>query len=333
MQQQKIDIYPHILPLKYKEALYKKAKGAFYLEDVDDATPTLFDLDSRFRIMDKYEGLVQVLTLASPPLESAVNPQDADELARLANDEMAELVLKYPDRFAAAVACLPMNDIGAALKEADRAIKELNFKGVQIYTPTNGKPLDRPEFMPLYEKMAQYDLPIWIHPARGRNTPDYETEDHSKYWIFSMFGWPYETTAAMTRLVFSGVLERYPNLKFITHHSGGMLPFFAERMAGGQDYAEICLKAKYKQALSKPPIEYFRMFYADTAIYGHTPGLMCAYDFFGTDHLVFATDMPYDCEGGERYTRDTISSIERMDVTGSDKEKIFADNAKRLLKL
>ncbi len=327
----KIDIYPHFLPTRYKEELYRKAKEGFYLRDVNEATPTLWDLDIRFRIMDKYEGLKQVLTVASPPIEDVVNPEDAAELSALANDEMAELVAKYPDRFAAAVACLPMNSLDAAMKETDRAIKELGFKGVQIYTPTNDKPLDLPEFIPLYEKMAYYDLPIWIHPCRGRSTPDYKTEDHSRYWIFSMFGWPYETTAAMTRLVFSGVLQKYPSLKFITHHCGGMIPFFAERISGGQDYAEVCLKAKFKQRLSRPPIEYYRMFYADTAIYGHTPGLMCGYSFFGPEHLVFGTDMPYDSENGDRYTRDTIDAIERMDITTAEKIMIYEGNTKRLL--
>jgi len=329
----KIDIYPHILPVKYKEALYRKVSGSFYLRDVNDATPTLWDLDARFRIMDGYEGLMQVLTVASPPIEEAVGAKEAEELSKIANDEMAKLVNKYPDRFPAAVACLPMNDMDAALKEAERTIKGLGFKGVQVYTPTNDKPLDVKELMPLYEKMALYDLPIWIHPSRGRTTPDYRTEDHSKYWIFSMFGWPYETTAAMTRLVFSGVLQKYPNLKFITHHCGGMIPFFVERIIGGQDYAEVCLKAKFKQGLTKPPIEYFRMFYADTAIYGHTPGLMCGYSFFGPKHLLFGTDMPYDSEDGNRYTRDTIASIERMEIPNSEKTMIFEGNAKRLLHL
>lgn len=219
------------------------------------------------------------------------------------------------------------------LKEIDRAIKELHFKGVQIYTPTNDKPLDQPEFMPLYEKMAQYDLPIWVHPQRDRDFSDYRSENHSRYWIFSMFGWPYETTAAMTRLVFSGVLEKYPHLKFITHHCGGMIPYFAQRMEGGQDYAEVCLKAKFKRSLSKPPVEYYRTFYADTAIYGNSAGLLCGYAFFGAEHLLFGTDMPYDSEGGDRYIRQTIDAIEEMQIPDLDKNKIFEGNATRLLHL
>jgi len=185
--------------------------------------------------MDNHEGLRQVLTITAPPLEIVARPRDAVELAKLGNDELAELVAKYPDRFAAGVACLPMNDIDAALKEAERAIEALNMKGVQIYTPCNGKALDSREFLPLYEMMAKYDLPIWLHPTRGRDTPDYQGESHSKYWIFHSIGWPYETTAAMVRLVSSGILERYPSLKIITHHCGGMVPYFGQRIAAMAD--------------------------------------------------------------------------------------------------
>ena len=132
----KIDIFPHILPIKYRDALHKKAEFG-PLINLHNAIPTLWDLDHRFRIMDKFDGLMQVLTITSPPMENIPNEQTAIDLARLANDEMAELVLKYPDRFAAAVASLPMNDMDAALDETDRAIKDLNLRGVQIFTPIN----------------------------------------------------------------------------------------------------------------------------------------------------------------------------------------------------
>ena len=328
-----IDIFPHILPIKYKEALYKIAPSGFYIKDVIETLPTLFDLDHRFRIMDKFEGLVQVLTLSAPPIEGIADPEKAVDLAKLANDEMAELVLKYPDRFTAAVASLPMNNMDAALKEVDRAINDLKFRGVQVNTPTNDKPLDSPEFMPLYEKMSQHDLPIWIHPQRSADYADYKTEKRSRYMIFHIFGWPYETAAAMTRLVFSGVLEKYPNLKIITHHCGGMVPCLEQRIIGAYDHAEILRGAKYQQGLTKSPIEYYKMFYYDTSIYGSTPGLMCAYAFCGADHMLFASDMPYDSEFGERYTRQTIHSIEQMNISDSEKKKIFEDNARELLRL
>lgn len=329
----KIDVFPHILPKKYKEALYKIAPSGFYIQDVIETLPTLFDLEHRFRIMDKFKGLMQVLTLSSPPVEGIADSEKAVDLAKLANDEMAELVLKYPDRFAAAVACLPMNNMDATLKEVDRAINDLKFRGVQINTPINDKPLDSPEFMPLYEKMAKYNLPIWIHPERPSDFTDYRTEKRSKYMIFHIFGWPYETAAAMTRLVFSGVLEKHPNLKFITHHCGSMVPYMEQRITGAYDHAEMLRGAKYKQGLTKSPIEYFKMFYNDTAIYGSTPGLMCAYAFCGADHILFATDFPYDSQYGERYIRQTIQSIEQMDISDLEKKMIFEDNARKLLRL
>lgn len=329
----KIDIFSHILPPKYAEALYKKAKPCFYIE-LDKARPVLSDLDQRFRIMDKFEGLTQVLTPGIPPLEYVVNPNDAAELAKIANDEMAEVVAKYPDRFIAAVACLPMNNIDYALRETDRAIKELNFKGVLIYSSINRKPLDRPEFLGLYQKMAEYDLPIWIHPIKDRIIPDYPGEKVSKYRLFTSFGWPYETTLAMARLVFSGVLERYPTVKFVTHHCGGMVPYFDKRIALRKTHdADTSMKPEHVEELSKHPMEYFRKFYADTSTVGSTPTLMCGYSFFGSDNLLFGSDMPYGTEGGEPGLRQVISSIESMGIPRSDKEKIFESNARRILHL
>ncbi|MFC2021090.1 amidohydrolase family protein [Chloroflexota bacterium] len=332
----KIDIFTHIIPPKYKEALHRKTDRRFYNENWDKVikgTPALSDLDNRFRVLERYDGLSQVLTTASPALEESASPENAIYLAKLANDEMAELTVKYPDKFVAAVACLPINDMDAALIEADRAINDLKFRGVQLYTPANGKALDSPEFLPLYEKMSRYDLPIWIHPARGRNVPDYSFEDHSRYYMYQMFGWPYETTTAMVRLVFSGVMDKYPGIKFITHHCGAMIPYFSERLVIGQDYAEDNLKAKWKQALSKPPIDYFRMFYADTALNGNAAALTCGYAFFGAEHLVFATDFPYDNENGERFTREVIKSVESMDIPSEHRDMIYQGNARRLLHL
>jgi len=276
-------------------------------------------MDDRFPMMEGYEGLRQVITVTQPPLEMVVDVKNAVELARLANDEMAELIMKYPDRFIAAVACLPMNDIDATLREADRAIRDLKFKGVQIYTPTNGKPIDGPEFMELYDMMSKHDLPIWIHPTRESSFPDYIGEDYSKYNLFMIIGWPYETTVGMARLVFSGVFDKYPNIKFITHHCGAMVPFFARRMCG-----------LASQQLSKPSDDDFKMFYVDTAIQGSIPIILCSYAFYGDEHILFGTDMPY---GGDEMHSNTIKSIETIDIPETSRKKIFSENAKKLLHL
>lgn len=328
----KIDIFPHILPVKYKEAFQKVNKSEVFIK-MHNIIPTLSDLDYRFRIMDEYDDLMQVLTLSSPPVENFADPKQSASLSKLANDEMAELVVKYPDRFAAAVACLPMNDMNAALDEVDRAINDLHFRGVQIFTPINDKPLDSAEFLPLYEKMSQYDLPIWIHPQREMDYPDYRTEKTSKYAVHSMLGWVYETSSAMVRLVLSGILEKYANLKFIVHHGGAMIPFLNRRVASFIDFSATRLKNNILEHISDPPIDYFKMFYADTAIYGNTAGLMCSYDFFGAQHLLFGTDMPYDSQFGLTFTGETIKSIGQMAISDAEKRMIFEDNARGLLHL
>jgi aminocarboxymuconate-semialdehyde decarboxylase len=328
----KVDIFNHILPKKYKDALDKAAPG-YEQKPINDALPTQWDMDHRFRIMDKYEGLVQVLTLSRPPIEEVVpDPKVAMELTRIGNDEIAELVFKYPDRFAAGVSALAMNDLDGSLKELERCITELKFKGVQLYTDFCGKPMDSPEFMPIYEMMAHYNLPIWIHPTTGITAAEYKTEKKPKYITTHLFGWPYETTMAMSRLVFSGVLDRWPNLKVITHHAGGMIPFYEYRITGFLDEGQR-RKGKLPYQLTRAPIEYYKMFYTDTAIYGSTPGLMLARQFFGTDHLMFGTDFPFSGWYGERVTKQTIASIEDMEIPEEEKKKIFVDNARKLMRL
>ena len=325
----KIDIFAHILPSKYLEAV----KGLSLINpDYVNGTRTLSDLDARFRIMDKYDEYVQVLTIPGFHRIITEGEKKAVELAKMVNDEIAELVLKYPDRFVAGVASLPLNNMDEALKEADRAINELRFRGIEIWA-TNEKPLDMPEFMPLYEEMCRHNLPIWIHPMRIPSVPDYINETESKYGINSLFGWVYETTTAMTRLVFGQVLQKYPDIKFITHHSGAMVPFFADRIVSHYDNYEMIWGKTYKRGLKKHPIDYFRMFYNDTAVNGSTAALTCAYAFFGAERLLFATDMPFDSQLGDASIRETIRSIEEMEIPDSEKKKIFEDNARKLMRL
>ena len=315
---EKIDVFTHISTLKYEEALYKKARETVHKE-INARYPALVDLDERFRMMDKFAGLKQVITIVQPSLEGVVDAKDAIDLARLANDEMAELVIRYPDRFVAAAACLPMNDMDASLSEAERAIKELDMKGVQIFTPAGHKPLDRPEFMPLYALMSENGLPIWIHPTREKTVPDYTDEVESMYDIYLTLGWPYETSKAMARLVFSGVFDKYPNIKFITHHLGAMIPFFVPRL----------VRAK-RDWLQRPPEQYFKMFYGDTAVGGHIPSLVCGHAYFGDEHVLFGTDAPFN---GEINIESAIKAVESLQISDVAKQKIFADNAKELLGL
>jgi aminocarboxymuconate-semialdehyde decarboxylase len=329
----KIDVFTHVMLPKYKNAFYKYSDKFETERKFMERRITLTDHDERIRILDQYEDLVQVLSVNLPPLEEVVHPKEAAELARIANDEMAEWVAKYPKKYMTAIANLPLNNIDASIKEAERAIKKLKFKGIQIFTSIQGKPLGSEEFIPLYQMMADFDLPIWIHPLRRSSTPDYPVEKSSFHQIFSVFGWPYETTMAMTRLVFAGIFEKFPKIKFITHHCGGMIPYFADRIVVHYNNGLERLGQKNFPGMTKHPIEYFKMFYNDTALNGSTSGLMCAYHFFGEDHLIFGTDMPYDIENGGVSIRQTIGAIEGMDIPESSKKKIYEDNARNLMHL
>ena len=330
-----VDVYCHILPAGYQSMLEKKItnrdmslNSARYAQTV----PTLVDLETRFRVMDEADEYIQVISVASPPVYSIATPEVAAELCRAANDELAELVLKYPHRFAAGIATLPMNDIDAALNEAQRAIRDLRLRGIELYTDINGQPLDAPQFMPLYEMMADLDRPIFIHPLREMTIPDYAGEKNSRYRVWTKLGWPYATALAMTRLVYGGVLEKWPELKIVTHHCGGLIPFLAGRIDWNDDFNEMCMGHRDIN-LKEKALNYYRRFYYDTAVNGHTAALQCGREFAGIDRMVFATDMPFDNQQGRRLIRDTVASVEQMGLNEEEKAKVYRNNAINLLRL
>jgi len=332
----KIDIYAHVLPQRTMEAIRESVPQASRTYEWFVAhTPSLTDIDARLRVIDPFEEYQQVLTMVAPPLEPLVEAKVLTDLVRLANEEMADLVARYPDRFVAFVAALPLSDIEASLKETDRAIKHLGARGVQLFTNINGVPLDEPRFLPIFEKMAEYDLPIWVHPFRSPRMSDYPTEPRSLYFAWRIFGWPYETTVSLTRLVFAGYLKRFPNLKIIAHHAGGLLPYLGERAR--DHYDEVLLWEEemqpIKQALGKHPVEYLRMVYGDTALNGSQPALACALAFLGSERLLFGSDFPFDIKLGAKVIASTIRSVEGLPIEAAAREEIFSGNAARLLKL
>jgi aminocarboxymuconate-semialdehyde decarboxylase len=247
---------------------------------------------------------------------------------------MAELVRSRPDTFLGFVAGLPMNDVDAALAEIDRAVHELGALGIQIYTHVNGLPLDDRRFEPVFARMAQLDRAIWVHPARNSSWPDYPTERKSRYEVWWLFGWPYDTSACMARLVFSGVFTRHPRLKVITHHAGGMVPFFSGRVGPGMDSFGARTPEEERELveteLDGRPIDAFHRFFADTAVFGAPHALRCAYEFFGAEHMFFASDMPFDPVQGT-FIRDTIADVEALDISGAERQRIYEGNARELL--
>src|SRR5215470_12559601 len=332
----KIDIFNHIFPKKFFDKYINAGQGGKDIGKRVSNIQTIVDVDSRFRILDEFGDYVQVITLPLPPVETLAGPDKSPELAREGNDGLAELVKKH-DRFLGFVASLPMNNPAAAEKEMTRALDELGAFGIQVYTNAAGKPLDAPEFLPLFEEAARRDVPIWIHPARGADAADYRSETKSRYEIWWTFGWPYETSVAMARLVFSGYFDRFPNLKIITHHMGAMIPYFEGRVGHGWDQlGKRSSDEDYEtllRSMNKRPIDYFKMFYADTALFGSYAGTKCGLEFFGVDQVLFASDAPFDPEGGTLYTRETIEVIDRLDITEDERDRIYRRNAERLFKL
>lgn len=332
----KIDLFNHFFPKRFYEEYIMKGSGGKDIGKRVQNVPTIADLDARFRVMDEFDDYCQLLSMPAPTLESMAGPDQSPVLARVANDGLAELVAKYPSRFIGFVASLPMNNPEASVKEMNRAVTELGAQGVQIFTNVNGKPLDAPEFLPLFEEAARRDITIWMHPARGANFTDYLAEEKSKYEIWWAFGWPYETSAAMARIVFSGLLDRFPKLKIITHHMGGMIPFFEGRVGYGWDVLGSRTSdvdyVSLLHSMKKRPLDYFRMFYADSALFGALPATKCGIDFFGLDHVVFASDVPFEPAPG-LYIRETIRCIESLELSREDKNRIYEGNARRLLKL
>jgi len=333
----KIDVFNHIFPKSYVDRMTELAGT---MKDVGKrvrGVPMLFDLDVRFEIMDQHPDYQQILSIATPPVDAYANAKDAIDLAQRGNDGMAELVQKYPQRFPGFIASLPMNDVDAAMRELERSMGALNARGIQICSNVQGRPLDLPEFQPIFAAMAAYDLPIWLHPYRSADMADYATEDRSLYEIWWTLGWPYESSVAMSRLVFSGIFDRYPDLKIITHHMGGMIPYFEGRIGPGLDQLGARTSdrdyTKLRKEMKKRPFDYFKMFYADTALFGAFDPTVCGLKFFGVDQVLFASDAPFDPEGGRQYIRETIKVIDRLPITEAEREQIYWRNAVRLLKL
>jgi predicted TIM-barrel fold metal-dependent hydrolase len=327
-----VDIYTHIFPERFFQELERGSPKLGNMGKRLRSVRKLFDLDMRFRDMDEIgTDYRQIISLPNPPLEDIAEGAVANNLAKVANDSMAELVAQHPKRFPAFAAAVNMNDVDFSIREAERAIK-MGARGVQTFTNITGHPLDEPRFRPFFNAMAAHDLPIWIHPARTSAIADYASEERSRFEMWWCFGWPYETTVAMCRLVFDGVYDRHPKLKIITHHlGGGMIPFFDGRIGAGmevlgqrtvdEDHSEVL------SSLKRPHLEYFKEFYADTAMFGGTYGLPCGLEFFGSDKVVFASDAPL--AGIPMH----IKALDGLNLDAATYQKIVHGNAEKLLNM
>ncbi|MCL2409587.1 MAG: amidohydrolase family protein [Oscillospiraceae bacterium] len=300
-----VDMAAHILTPNFAEK-YAKLVPAIG-ERIEMRTPAVADLEIRMRLMSRYPRVLQVLTMANLPLERYVEKSaDAVELAKIGNDDFAEIVLRYPDKFMGAAAILPMNDVDAACKEAERAIKECGLQGIQLYTRINDVPVADPQFRPIFKLMDDFGLPIWIHPTLN---PQLDNDN-------DLLTWEFEISSCMHKLVVSGIFKEFPDIKIIMHHAGAMIPFNTGRVQYTLNLYPLPFKG-----LS----EDFKKFYVDTAIYGNTTGLMDSYAFFGADRMLFGTDAPLGPKWG--MIEGTIESIDRMDIPEDEKRMIYKQNA------
>ena len=325
-----IDAFNHFFPMGFFERI-----GTQDLGKRMRGIPAIYDIEKRLRIVESFDGYAQVLSLAMA-VEAVAGPEASPELARIANDGLAEIVAKYPHHFVGYVASLPLNAPEAAAKEAERVL-QAGANGLQIYSNVSGLPLDDERFTPIFEIGHRFDKPFLLHPARGPNIADYRNEQRSRYEIWTILGWPFDTSVAMARLVFSGITTRLRGLKILVHHLGAMIPFFEARIGEGWDQLGTRTSDEdYRPVLAmlgRRPVDCFRDFYGDTALCGSRAGIVCGLDFFGADHVLFASDSPFDPEGGPRWIRTTIDILDKLEMPEEARAKICFRNAEKLFGL
>jgi predicted TIM-barrel fold metal-dependent hydrolase len=331
-----IDAFNHFFPSRFFAGLIETPAAAKDMGKRVRGIPALYDLDERRRVVDQFRDYSQILSLGMPAIDRLWGPESAPEWARVGNDGLAEIAAKDPDRFPGYAASLPMNAPDAAAKEVERVAAN-GANAIQLHTNVDGAPLDEERFLPVFEAIEKSGRPILLHPIRTREMADYRTETKSKYEICSVIGWPFETGAALARLVFSGVIDRFPGLKIITHHLGGIIPYFEGRVAhswdqlgartSDEDYSLVLKRLK------KRPYDYFKEFYGDTALAGARAPTICGISFFTPERVLFASDCPFDPEKGPGYIRATIAVMESLDLPTDDLEKICHGNAERMFGL
>ena len=324
-----IDAYAHVFPMRLIEALGEVSPSA-ELKALRDQSPFLYDDELRLRYMDANGFDIQVLVLARPPVWLGMERPDIHRMTRVANDSIAEFAARHPDRFIG-VGVIPVVD-DVMMEEFERVHAELDLKGVLIFSNIEGKPVDDPSMWPLYERAAAVDLPIWIHPQHANLYP----------WIGRdvldrTLAWPFDTSLAMARLVYGGVFEKYPGIRFMTHHMGAMIPYFAARIDAfarttAPEYARLGIGGAAGPQLTGSAIDHFRRFYNDSISNGSVEALSMATRFFGVEHILFGTDFPFGPEDGS-WAVDELRAVREAPLSSDDRELILHGNAERFLGL
>ncbi len=323
-----IDFHCHLYPEEYLKKL-EASKGDVRIETNDKGekiilsmgsragpvTEEFFDAEIRVDRMKQNRVDMQILSTPHPGVDR-FSPAESAEMSRVINDGLAKVVNKHPKHFQA-LAMLPLIDTQLALKELDRAVLDLGLKGMCTLTNVAGKTLDSDFLLPVYERAQSLGIPIFIHP-----TTPLGAQVMQEWRLAIILGFEFDIMLSATRLAYSGVLERFPELHFVISHLGAGLPFLAGRIDRGYHDPTCGIKTK------KPTSEYLKDLYCDTVSF-YQPALMMAYHFYGPDRMVLGSDFPLligDLPGA-------VPSIEAMDISKEEKEKILGGNVKRLLNL
>ena len=323
-----IDFHNHYYPPAYLDALRSgpsavkittDAEGnpcLHYPGDYNVAVPGHRDIEYRERVLSEQGIDVQVLTLTTPGTHIET-PSTAARLASLVNDIFAEVRTTRPGRFTA-LATLPLNDPRASVAEFERATRQLGLSGAMLFSNVNGVALADPRFWPLYETANDQAAVLYIHPTNPINV-----EAMTEYWLMPLTGFLFDTTLAAAHLVFSGVIERFPRIRWALCHLGGTIPYLVERLDRGFHAFEDCRKH-----IGKPPSEYLRNFYYDTVNF-NPRAIELAIAFAGVDHILAGSDYPHQIGSIPKM----LESIRALEISDAEKAAILGGNAARLLGL
>ena len=323
-----IDFHNHYYPPEYVEAL-KQARSVVrvtydadgnpcvhYPGDYNILVPGHRDIDYREKVLIEQGVDTQLLTFTTPGVH-VEPPATSVALARQVNDAFARAVRQKNGRFAA-LATLPLNDPAASVQELERAMKDLGFPGAMVFSNVNHVALADEVYEPLWKKAHELRAVIYIHP-----TDPAGVEAMLDYWLMPLVGFLMDTTLAAAKLVFAGVVERYPGIRWVLTHMGGATPYLAERYDRGYRAFAEC-----RRHISKPPTEYLKTFYYDTVNF-NPDAVKFAISFAGIDRILAGSDYPHQI-GSIPLMLDTINALGLDDTS---KRKILGENAARLLGL
>jgi aminocarboxymuconate-semialdehyde decarboxylase len=321
----RIDAYTHYYPKRFFDKMMEIAGDYKDMGKRMRGVPALYDLDVRKGIVDMFPDYCQILSYPMPPLEELAKGAPLAELLKLVNDGFADICAKEHDRFPGWVGqtSLALPDAGVA--EAERALKA-GALGVQIYTNVNGSAIDHAKYEPFWAKMNELGKPIFLHPARGPNVPDYMDETKSKYEIFlgarlvlrnrrrAWRGWCFRRRSTNIRTSKSSCTTSAASCRCWKAASARA----GTRSATAPPTRIMALK----NSLKKRPLDYQTDFYADTAAFTARAATVCGLDFYPIDKVIFASDCPFDPEKGTMYIRETLKILDSLPMSKADRDKI-----------